>query len=48
MALTRDGSGWLAAPTLQMPAVAPALETTAEEALVVPLFDEVYRSYVTL
>lgn len=42
--MSRDGSAVLAAPTLQMPAVAHALEPSAE--VVVPSFDEVYTAHV--
>lgn len=42
--MSRDGSGLLAAPTLQMPAVAHALDTSSEVS--VPSFDEVYVDHV--
>jgi RNA polymerase sigma-70 factor (ECF subfamily) len=45
MAIIRDGSGVLAARTLQMPAVAHALETAAQ-VVDVPSFDEVYQAHV--
>lgn len=42
--MSRDGSGGLAAPTLQMPAVAHALASDLEMAA--PTFDEVYTAHV--
>ncbi len=42
--LCRDGSAALAAPTVQMPAVAHALEPAVQ--VVVPSFDEVYSAHV--
>ena len=42
--MTRDGSAVLPAPTVQMPAVAHALETPA--AADVPAFDDIYEAHV--
>lgn len=42
--MSRDGSGVLAARTLQMPAVAHALEPAVQ--VVVPTFDDVYATHV--
>jgi RNA polymerase sigma-70 factor (ECF subfamily) len=42
----RDGSGGLAAPTVQMPAVAHALEPAVQDLDRSPSFDEVYTAHV--